>query len=99
MNLPLRIRREAVEDIEAATAWYEGKLPGLGDQFGVRLQAVFERIQQNPQLHAVTYSNVRQTMLRKFPYVVCYISLADAVEVIAAYHTSRDPESWKSRAE
>ena len=47
---------------------------------------------------AVTYRTVRQTLVRRFPYVVCYTFEAEEVCVIAVFHGHRDPSDWRSRA-
>jgi toxin ParE1/3/4 len=70
---------------------------GLGEEFLARLEQVFDRISHSPEIHAVTYRHVRQTLLRQFPYVVCYVFDNDRVEVIAVFHGHRDPTSWQLR--
>ncbi len=37
-------------------------------------------------------------MLRRFPYIVVFRELHDAVYVIAVFHTSRDPLVWQRRS-
>ncbi|HUE72597.1 MAG TPA: hypothetical protein VMP01_17055 [Pirellulaceae bacterium] len=51
-----------------------------------------------PELHAVVYKNVRQTLVRRFPYVVCYLFEDDKVFVVAVFHGHGDPDSWKPQA-
>ncbi|MCO6454381.1 MAG: hypothetical protein J5I93_03615 [Pirellulaceae bacterium] len=41
--------------------------------------------------------NVRQTLVKRFPYVVCYVFEEDRVDVIAVFHGHRDPTVWTSR--
>lgn len=61
------------------------------------VKAVFERIRQTPELHGVVHRNVRQTLVKRFPYVVCYVFEEDRVDVVAVFHGHRDPTVWKSR--
>ena len=67
-------------------------------KFAARMQDVFDRIAANPQLHAAVLEDVRKAVVRKFPYCVYYRANAARVEVIAIFHTSRDPSIWQSRA-
>jgi plasmid stabilization system protein ParE len=98
MNYPLVITPEAEADMQQASQWYESQRVGLGADFLDRVEKVLDRITFSPEIHAVAYRNVRQTLVRKFPYVVCYILEQDRVDVIAVFHVRRDPSSWQSRA-
>ena len=62
------------------------------------VEEVFDRIQRTPEVHAVTHATVRKTLVRRFPYVVCYTFEADTVYVIAVLHGHRDPSDLESRA-
>ena len=98
MTYPLTIEPEAKDDLERAYIWYEDRRPGLGRAFLERVEELFDRLRQTPEMHAATYRNVRQTLVKRFPYVVCYTVEAAHVYVIAVFHGHRDPEAWKSRA-
>jgi plasmid stabilization system protein ParE len=97
MTYPITIQPEAELDLTAAFRWYEGQRPGLGREFLQCVEHVFQRICETPELHAVTYNEVRQTLVRRFPYVVCYVLEADCVDVVAVFHGRRDPNTWQSR--
>ena len=71
----------------------------MGRQFIECVEAVFDRIRQTPELHAVVYQSVRQTLVKRFPYVVCYVLEEDRVDVVAVFHGHRDPTVWKSRVD
>ena len=98
MSFPLVIEPEAEDDLANAYHWYEDQCPGLGREFLECVKEVFDRIRRTPEVHALTYRNVRQTLVRRFPYVVCYTFEADTVYVIAVFHGHRDPSDWKPRA-
>ena len=97
MTYRLKVEPEAELDVFRAFRGYETARRGLGKRFVARLQDVLERIEVNPEIHAITYRNVRQTLVRKFPYVVCYTIEGETVSVLAVFHTSRDPDNWKLR--
>ena len=99
MAYPLKIEPEAQLDLLRAYHSYEDARKGLGRRFIARLEDALVRIGENPDTHAVTYRNVRQTLVRRFPYVVCYTFEEGKVSVLAIYHGHRDPNDWKSRVE
>jgi hypothetical protein len=58
----------------------------------------FDDIQRHPELHAVIFRSVRQALVKRFPYVVCYTIEPTEIAVISVFHCKRDPKVWKSRA-
>jgi plasmid stabilization system protein ParE len=62
------------------------------------VQKVFDRIAANPLLHQVVFADIRKGVVRRFPYCVFYRPHPDRVEVIAVFHSSRDPSIWHGRA-
>ena len=97
MTYRLILQPEAEADLDEAYHWYQKQGRGLGAQFIGCVEAVFERICQRPEVHAVVYRNVRQTLVKRFPYVVCYVFEEDKVDVVAVFHGHREPTAWKSR--
>jgi plasmid stabilization system protein ParE len=49
VRLSLRLRAEL--DIDEAYAWYESRHEGLGDVFLRSLDACFERLRREPEIH------------------------------------------------
>lgn len=98
MSLPVVLRDEAQVEFDDAFDHYEGQQAGLGVDFVTRVQRVFDRIAANPLLHQVVLGDVRKAVVTRFPYCVFYRPHADRVEVLAVFHTSRDPAGWQDRA-
>ncbi len=97
MAFPLVVEPEAEKDITSAYRWYEAKHSGLGREFIECVDDVFQRLCTTPEVHAVMYKSIRQALVRRFPYVVCYVFQDDCVSVIAVFHGHRDPKAWESR--
>lgn len=97
MGYRVLIEPEARQDIFDAYSWYEEQRKELGREFLDCLDEVFERLGRSPEIHAITYKQVRQTLVRRFPYLVCYLIEQTDVSIVAVFHASRDPESWKKR--
>lgn len=97
MTLPVVLRDEAREEFDEAFDFYESRRAGLGVDFVSRVQQVFDRIAANPQIHATVFADIRKAVVRRFPYSVFYRADATRVEVIAVFHSKRDPSVWKKR--
>jgi len=97
MNKLVILSPEADRDFEAAAMWYEREA-GLGESFVGRVQVALDRIGQMPELYAEIYRDIRRVRVQRFPYNVYYRILGDRIEVIAVFHSKRDPKTWKSRA-
>jgi len=98
MSLPVVLRDEAQAEFDEAFDYYEAQQAGLGADFVARVQRVFDRIGANPLLHRVVLGDIRKAVVTRFRYVVFYRPHSDLVEVLAVFHTSRNPSIWQSRA-
>lgn len=90
------VRPRAEADIREAALWYESRRPGLGSEFTLRLDALFERIAHGPLQFPEIGSAVRRALLRRFPYAIYFVIAANPV-VIAVLHQHRHPDTWKQR--
>lgn len=97
MNLPVVVDPEAHAEFIEAYDYYEDKREGLGESFALAVQTVIQGIGHMPRMHRVVFANIRRSMVRGFPYCIYYREEADRVRVISVFHTSRDPNIWKSR--
>jgi toxin ParE1/3/4 len=86
-------RRELIE----AQDWYEREAHGLGRRFRPAIDAVIDRMIDNPRQFPIVFKNVRRALLRRFPYSLFFVVEDDALIVIACFHASRDPSHWQKR--
>jgi toxin ParE1/3/4 len=98
MSLPVVLRAEAEAEFDEAFDFYDGRRAGLGAEFTAEVQKVLDRIAANPLIHQEVFADIRKAVVRRFPYCVYYRPHTDRVEVIAVFHTSRDPSIWQGRA-
>ena len=98
MSLPIVLRAEAEAEFDEAFDFYDARRPGFGPEFVAEVQRVFDRVAAHPLICQVVFADVRKAVVRRFPYCVFYRPHADQVEVIAVFHTSRDPSIWHGRA-
>ena len=97
MSYKLVINPEAQADLAEAIGYYNEQRDGLGREFAMRVDDVFVTIESNPHLFAASYRSARLTLVRRFPYLVCYRIVDEEVRVIAVLHNRRDSSTWKSR--
>lgn len=87
-------RRELIE----AQDWYEAEGTGLGRRFRAAIDALTERMRENPRQFPVVLRNIRRALLRQFPYSLFFVIEDDrTLLVIACFHASRDPQRWQER--
>ena len=51
-----------------AQDWYEGEAAGLGRRFRQAINALIDRMSDNPRQFPIVFNNVRRALLRRFPY-------------------------------
>ena len=93
----VRFRLEAAQDVEGARAWYDEQQGGLGDAFAASLEDVIELIVEFPEAFPEIAVGHRRALLHRFPYAVYYRLAGELIDVLACLHTSRSPETWRSR--
>ena len=80
-----------------AQDWYEREARGLGRRFRHAIDALIDRMIDNPQQFPIVFKNVRRALLRRFPYSIFFVVEEDALIVIACFHASRNPSRWQKR--
>jgi plasmid stabilization system protein ParE len=97
LSLPLEFHPTARDEINDANDWYEQRQAGLGRDFLDELERVLGEIAANPERYGFAGANIREGLLRRFPYAVYYRELPESIRILAVFHTSRDPSRWQSR--
>jgi len=101
LSLPVRIGEEANAEMVDAARWYESHRDGLGAAFLDEVDAAVERIAGAPRVGAtvpgVADPDVRRRPVKRFPYHVVYLELADHLRVLALAHDRRRPGYWVGR--
>ena len=101
MKRTLRISEEADAELSGAVRWYEGQRSGLGAEFLAAVDAALGRIGASPHVGSpvprVNDDAVRRLFVRRFPFHIVYIELADRIQVLAIAHDRRRPRYWVGR--
>jgi plasmid stabilization system protein ParE len=88
---------DAEAELLDAVAFYEGRLPGLGDRFLRELDAAIAAIREAPDRWRIIEADVRRYTLRRFPYAIYYRFESDLIRVLVVKHHSRHPDYWRYR--
>lgn len=95
----LEFHPDAEIELEEAIEWYEGIKQGLGERFFKEYQRLRTSILANPERYPIEFGEVRKAVFNKFPYILLYFVWDDLIYVLAVFHTSQDPEIWRTRME
>lgn len=97
MKYRLLVSDESRLDIIDAYSWYELQREGLGKDFELCLEAGFDALTRNPKVCPIKYRQIRVFYIRRFPFGIHYSIEFNDIKVFSVFHTSRNPNSWKSR--
>ena len=97
MSLPLALRPEAQAEFDHAVDWYEERRVGLGAEFIEHVEQILKQICATPERFPRVFRDVRQAVVRRFPYAVYYKVEGSKIVVIAVFHGKRDPSIWRER--
>ena len=97
MSRSILFRRIARSELEHAVAWYENRRSGLGAAFRRRVDSTLDRIAIDPLSFAEVEDGVREARVHRYPYCVYFRVEPESIVILSIFHTSRDPEVWKSR--
>jgi hypothetical protein len=95
--LKLLLRAACVQDLPDARAWYEMERLGLGEEFRTAIDRTLATIREHPMRYRILAADLRQALVRRFPYRVLYRIVGDVIQVVACYHGHRDPRLWTER--
>ena len=92
-----RFTPEADAELTEARQWYSHHRKDLDLEFMQCIEEVLSRIQSNPRLFPVVYGGLRRAVVRRFPFAILYEVKAEEIQIIAVFHSRRNPDVWKSR--
>ena len=93
----IELSDEAEVDFDKSYEFYYEDSSKVADTFFKRINLGFENIKQNPNTFPIAYKDVRKFVVKKFPFVIYYRIINTVIQVIAIFHTSRNPEIWNER--
>ena len=92
-----RFHELAAAELSEATAFYDTKAEGLGDQLLAEVRAAAAYIESFPESSPVIERGVRRKVLAKFPYDLYYTLDPSHIVILSVAHESRRPGLWRGR--
>ena len=93
----IRFSSDADAELAEARQWYAHQREDLDLEFMDSVEEALTRIVRNPHLYPIVYRTLRRAVVRRFPFAVFFDVSEDEIQVIAVFHSRRDPEAWQSR--
>lgn len=99
MKIKRFVSASVKSDLKEAAEWYNQARKGLGFLFLKEINECITRVTESPLSYTIRYSNIRIAFSNKFPYGIHYEYLIEQnqINILAVYHTSRNPEIWNDR--
>lgn len=94
---PVKFHPQAECELAESVNFYNGRLPGLGDDFFVLVKLAGHQIQANPLRRPPGRDGTRRVKLPRFPYAVVYRDQPEWIEIVAVAHGARRPGYWRNR--
>ena len=93
MSFLVEFDPKAEKEYFDAWDWYENKLSGLGDRFGISVVQQIDSICKNPLIYPNKKSDYRECSIADFPYLIVYkiLPAKKIIYVLSIFHTSRHP--------
>lgn len=97
-----RLTLAALGDAIDIAAWYDRRLAGLGDRFLAAVEAFGHRIEASPRAEgrvsrAPRGREVREGMLRRFPFILVYEVTATELVIVDISHARSKRRLWRRR--
>jgi plasmid stabilization system protein ParE len=88
----LEFKEEAKQEIIIAAGWYREQQPGLDARFLAAIHDTTRKIIKHPKAGLLIYKNLRQARVKKFPYVIIYGELDQAIIIFQVFNTWQHPK-------
>jgi len=89
----LIVKERAVTMAQDAFRWYESKREGLGEEFLVELEKSLNLVKSQPTLFTTIKKNFRQSILKRFPYIIVFEVFKSEIVVYSIFHMKQNPKT------
>ena len=92
--LGYELSERAAQDLEAAQDWYQRQGADLAMWFYEEVTLALRVARERPMSCPAAGGRVRTIRCKHFPYRIYFVPLETRIDVLAVYHTARDPAKW-----
>jgi len=93
----LRVHPKVTEDLQEALQYYGDRRQGLDRAFLDAFDEAVHSLTVQPLRWRKFRGKARRAKLMKFPYIIVFTFVDDAVDIYALIHVQRHPDEWVSR--
>lgn len=93
----LVVTEAALLQLEESCLFYENRKKGLGFEFEQEIAEVLEIIEKNPLLFPLKFSDLREAVVKRFPFVIVYEIFEKQIIIVSIFHTKQHPAKKKKR--
>jgi hypothetical protein len=94
---PVKFHPQAESELAESAIFYNGRLPGLGDDFFAAVKLAGRQIQADPLRRPLRRDGTCKVTLPRFPYAVVYRDDPEQILIVAVAHGVRRPGYWQYR--
>jgi len=87
----------AREELNEAAAFYDARVPGLGEAFLDDVERAIETIQENHRIGAAVGRRFRRALIGRFPFSIIYVERDGVIVIVAIAHQRKRPGYWRGR--
>jgi plasmid stabilization system protein ParE len=95
----IELSKEAEEDFDNSYYYYAKESQKVADNFLKQVDSSFVQILKNPEGYVLAIVEIRKYVMKKYPFVIYYRVQEAIIQIVAIFHSSRNPEIWKERTE
>jgi toxin ParE1/3/4 len=88
------LSERAAKDLTAVQDWYDQRGVDLGNRFVHDVMIALRVARERPMSCPQVGGRIRAVRCKRFPYRIYFVPLDDRIDVLAIYHTARNPSSW-----
>jgi addiction module RelE/StbE family toxin len=93
----IQISEEAENDFDKSYEYYYDNSPNVANAFFHLVNDSLEIIKTSPLSFQKIHKSLRKFTIKKFPFVIYYQVVDYAIQIIAIFHSSRNPKIWTKR--
>jgi plasmid stabilization system protein ParE len=93
----LEFHPDAANEVREAYAWYQQRSLRSAAAFLDELRIASEAVQADPERFGAYLHGCRRRQLRRYPYLLVYLEMDDAIRIVSVAHTRRRPGYWRQR--
>ena len=97
MSRKLEWRDRAIHEAQDAFDWYAAQGPGTGERLITEIDAHLVDLLARAQGYPKWRGPFKKMNLKRFPYVIVFRVMKDAVIIYSVFHSKRNPSRWGER--